>query len=215
MEKGGNERDGDLCMANVIGLSAAAAKSATPNKPSSQRLESSKSGETVKTVVVEEMSSGFIAGSDDTAKVPSLSLEIPLNSQGYSIINVARLLEAKYGFQTAHQRIEMSLAQALLNGRDEGSSDDDELSDFEEGDKADYSTSDREKAQEKSTVKKKKRTITERYDSNDPFIDDAEDVGDKVGHAATDGYFVFAGPLIQDFEKSTSTKGYICIAQML
>ena len=141
----------------------------------------------------------------------SVEFTTKLGSEGNNSVNVFRFLEEKYGLSFGGQRGGSSLAAAFLghterhdsSSESDEAQDDDDLAavvigtDGENGGADGNSGSAGNGEQRKSANKKKRKPAPEKYDSTDPFIDDAEDVAENVSRATRDGFFVYAGPLIQ------------------
>lgn len=148
------------------------------------------------------------------AEVPVIALNIPLldpknpqPGQAEVVINVLKLAEDKYGWNTIHPN-----AKSAIDMMDDILDDDDEGEDEEEEDVT--------VADEKANPLKKKEELTEeqlikrhetkmnrkvgKYDYEDPFIDDAELQWEEEITTTKEGFFVYWGPLVE--EKSASKK---------
>lgn len=55
-------------------------------------------------------------------------------------------------------------------------------------------------------VKRKRQTALDKYDVDDPFIDDSEALMEQVAAASKDGFFVYSGPLIAEGERANIDK---------
>lgn len=60
----------------------------------------------------------------------------------------------------------------------------------------------------KTPVKKRRRRAAgqDKYDVDDPFIDDSEALMEQVAAASKDGFFVYSGPLIAEGERAKIDK---------
>lgn len=147
-------------------------------------------------------------------EVPVIALNIPLldtknpqPGQAEVVINVLKLAEDKYGWNTIHPN-----AKSAIDLMDDILDDDDEGEDEEEEDVS--------VADEKANPLKKKEELTEeqlikrhetkmnrkvgKYDYEDPFIDDAELQWEEEITTTKEGFFVYWGPLVE--EKSATKK---------
>jgi hypothetical protein len=63
----------------------------------------------------------------------------------------------------------------------------------------------------KMPVKRRRRqNVADKYDVEDPFIDDSEALMEQVAAASKDGFFVYSGPLIAEGERAKIDK-YVLI----
>ena len=59
----------------------------------------------------------------------------------------------------------------------------------------------------KMPVKRRRRqNVADKYDVEDPFIDDSEALMEQVAAASKDGFFVYSGPLIAEGERAKIDK---------
>lgn len=151
---------------------------------------------------------------EPAVEVPVIALNIPLldpknpqPGQAEVVINVLKLAEDKYGWNTIHPN-----AKSAIDLMDDILDDDDEGEDEEEEDVS--------VADEKANPLKKKEELTEeqlikrhetkmnrkvgKYDYEDPFIDDVELQWEEEITTTKEGFFVYWGPLVE--EKSSSKK---------
>jgi HPC2 and ubinuclein domain len=143
----------------------------------------------------------------------SIRLHVPLNGATNVYINFASLAEKTYGpqiFDSKRVLGPQGFASSFLNhdrildtGSDSEAEDDEErtsekeMTDSVVGDAA------------KKVVKKKRRrrqNVADRYDVEDPFIDDSEALMEQVAAASKDGFFVYSGLLIAEGERAKIDK---------
>jgi hypothetical protein len=58
----------------------------------------------------------------------------------------------------------------------------------------------------KAPVMRKGQNVQDKYDVEDPFIDDSEALMEQVAAASKDGFFVYSGPLIAEGERAKIDK---------
>jgi len=133
-------------------------------------------------------------------------------------INFASLAEKTYGpeiFNSKRLLGPQGFASSFLNhdriletGSDSEAEDDDTPDAVAEGDAA----ADTEGAggagvgKKKPPVKRKRQNVQDKYDVEDPFIDDSEALMEQVAAASKDGFFVYSGPLIAEGERAKIDK---------
>jgi hypothetical protein len=128
-------------------------------------------------------------------------------------INFASLAEKTYGpeiFNSKRLLGPQGFASSFLNHDrilDTGS--DSEAEDDDASDKGeDVSAVDTDGAVgKKKPVKRRRRQAgADKYDVEDPFIDDSEALMEQVAAASKDGFFVYSGPLIAEGERAKIDK---------
>lgn len=140
-----------------------------------------------------------------------------MNGETNKYINFTRLAEAQYGWDALHPRLaaqrdrlaRVAAAGAALerNGSGKESGDDMSLDSEGEGEGSNVEMggmSDGRNGTGTDGGKKKpaKRKMKEdEYDKLDGFVDDTELLWDEQAAAATDGFFVYSGPLVPEGEK--------------
>ena len=163
-------------------------------------------------------------------QAPNIIVHVKLAKTDNNIINFAQIAEEKYGFAALHPRLaaqrerlaRVAAAGAILEkstnasraGRTStGDSGDDDVSvDIDrdtdnDGDLAGANAngggtganSGTDATGSKKTIRKRKG---EGYDQDDPFVDDSELAWEAQAVAVQDGYFVYAGPLVPEPEKT-------------
>ena len=92
-------------------------------------------------------------------------------------------------------------------GSDSEAEDDDAAPDVVEGEDA-ADTEGAGSVGKKTPVKKRRRrqNVADKYDVEDPFIDDSEALMEQVAAASKDGFFVYSGPLIAEGERAKIDK---------
>jgi hypothetical protein len=172
---------------------------------------------------------GVDSGKDVTAKGPNIVLHIDLKDPNNSVINFARLAEAKYGFDALYPRqaaqrkrlneiaargaaLERCASGSKFGGTSAGESGEDDISvDIDrdsdnDGDVAMSGINGGEAANsgtEGPEPKRRRKRKVEDYDQEDPFIDDSEQIWEQQAAASKDGFFVYCGPLVPEGEKPT------------
>jgi hypothetical protein len=132
-------------------------------------------------------------------------LHVPLNGSSNVYINFASLAEKTYGpeiFNSKRLLGPQGFASSFLNhdrildtGSDSEAEDDDASE--KEPEKGEVSATDT-----KTPVKRRRRQAgADKYDVEDPFIDDSEALMEQVAAASKDGFFVYSGPLIAEGER--------------
>lgn len=143
----------------------------------------------------------------------SIRLHVPLNGSSNVYINFASLAEKTYGpeiFNSKRLLGPQGFASSFLNHDrilDTGS--DSEAEDDDASDKGeDVSAVDTDGAAgKKKPVKRRRRQAgADKYDVEDPFIDDSEALMEQVAAASKDGFFVYSGPLIAEGERAKIDK---------
>ena len=131
-------------------------------------------------------------------------------------INFASLAEKTYGpeiFNSKRLLGPQGFASSFLNhdriletGSDSEAEDDDAPDAAEGEDAAD--TEGAGGAGKPTPVKKRRRrqNLADKYDVEDPFIDDSEALMEQVAAASKDGFFVYSGPLIAEGERAKIDK---------
>lgn len=160
--------------------------------------------------------SGLGGPADGTeSRAPTVVLSIPMNGEINKYVNFTRLAEEQYGWDALHPRLAAQrdrLARVAAAGaalERTGSSKDDsgdemsldsegEGSNVEMGGMSDGRTGTDGGA--KKVVRKRKMKEDE-YDKDDGFVDDSELLWEEQAAAATDGFFVYSGPLVPEIEK--------------
>ena len=142
----------------------------------------------------------------------SIRLHVPLNGSSNVYINFAALAESTYGpeiFNSKRVLGPQGFASSFLNhdrildtGSDSEAEDDDAASDKNE-DTMDTDTGGKKKAPVK---RRRRQAVADKYDVDDPFIDDSEALMEQVAAASKDGFFVYSGPLIAEGEKARIDK---------
>ena len=124
-------------------------------------------------------------------------------------INFASLAEKTYGpeiFNSKRLLGPQGFASSFLNHDrilDTGS--DSEAEDDDAGptsDKNEDAGETEDGGKKKTPVKRRRRqNVADKYDVEDPFIDDSEALMEQVAAASKDGFFVYSGPLIAEGER--------------
>jgi HPC2 and ubinuclein domain len=163
------------------------------------------------TDTVISISSSSIASSKSTpTSVPTVSapvkpplsirLHVPLHGATNVYINFASLAEKTYGpgIFNSKRLAPQGFASSFLNH--------DRILEGSESE-AEDSDEDTEAETDRKTPKKRKRAqVVDRYDVEDPFIDDSEALMEQVAAASKDGFFVYSGPLIAEGERAKIDK---------
>ncbi|KAH6682666.1 hypothetical protein B0J14DRAFT_130047 [Halenospora varia] len=147
-------------------------------------------------------------------RAPTVILNIPMNGEVNKIINFTRMAEERYGWDALHPRLaaqrdrlaRVAAAGAALerNGSSRDSGDDMSLDSEAEGSNVEMGgMSDARTGTDGGAKKvvKKRRMKEDEYDKDDAFVDDSELLWEEHAAAATDGFFVYSGPLQPEGEK--------------
>jgi hypothetical protein len=145
----------------------------------------------------------------------SIRLHVPLNGSSNVYINFASLAEKTYGpeiFNSKRLLGPQGFASSFLNhdrildtGSDGSEAEDDDAS--EKGDDPSAVETDAGGVKKKTPIKRKRRQAgADKYDVEDPFIDDSEALMEQVAAASKDGFFVYSGPLIAEGERAKIDK---------
>jgi len=103
-----------------------------------------------------------------------------------------------------HDRLLGTDSEAEAEADEDGGDDDDEpMEDATEEEGLDATKKRKKKA---VGTKRKRQTALDKYDVDDPFIDDSEALMDQVAAASKDGFFVYSGPLIAEGERAKIDK---------
>lgn len=161
--------------------------------------------------------------------IPLLDPKAPMPGQAEVVVNVLKLAEEKYGWNTIHPNAKsaIDLMDEMLDDEDEGADedDDDELQVVDEKGNT-LAQNEKNNAQnEKSNAQSKKKNndeLTEeqrarqhetrmnrkvgKYDYEDPFIDDEELQWEEEITTTKEGFFVYWGPLVEDRAATSTTK---------
>jgi len=98
-----------------------------------------------------------------------------------------------------HDRLLGTDSEAEAEADEEGADDEDEpVEDATEEEALDGTKKRKKKA---AGTKRKRQTALDKYDVDDPFIDDSEALMEQVAAASKDGFFVYSGPLIAEGER--------------
>jgi hypothetical protein len=146
----------------------------------------------------------------------SIRLHVPLNGSSNVYINFASLAEKTYGpeiFNSKRLLGPQGFASSFLNhdriletGSDSEAEDDDAPDVVVEGEDA-VDTEGGGVGKKKMPVKRRRRqNVADKYDVEDPFIDDSEALMEQVAAASKDGFFVYSGPLIAEGERAKIDK---------
>lgn len=129
-------------------------------------------------------------------------------------INFASLAEKTYGseiFNSKRLLGPQGFASSFLNhdrildtGSDSEAEDDDAAPGSDKNEDAvDTDATGKKKA---PTKKRRRNAVADKYDVDDPFIDDSEALMEQVAAASKDGFFVYSGPLIAEGERAKIDK---------
>lgn len=152
---------------------------------------------------------------ESVAEVPVIALNIPLlnpnNPQpgkAEVVINVLKLSEDKYGWNTIHPNAKsaIDLMDDILDDDEEGEEEEDE--DVSVADEKAIAVKKKEELTEEQLIKRHETKMNRKvgkYDFDDPFIDDAELQWEEEITTTKEGFFVYWGPLVE--EKSATKKG--------
>lgn len=153
--------------------------------------------------------------------IPLLDPKAPMPGQAEVVVNVLKLAEDKYGWNTIHPNAKsaIDLMDEMLDDEDEGADEDDD-DELQVVDEKGNSLSQSEKGS--STKKKNNDELTEeqrarqhetrmnrkvgKYDYEDPFIDDEELQWEEEITTTKEGFFVYWGPLVEDRATTSTTK---------
>lgn len=160
------------------------------------------------------MQLGGIGGGDGDGtefRAPTVILDIPMNGDVNKIINFTRMAEERYGWDALHPRLaaqrdrlaRVAAAGAALerNGSGRDSGDDMSLDSEAEGSNVEMGGMSDGRVGTDGGAKKvprKRRMKEDEYDKDDGFVDDSELLWEEQAAAATDGFFVYSGPLIPE-----------------
>ncbi|TVY31703.1 Histone promoter control protein [Lachnellula subtilissima] len=138
-----------------------------------------------------------------------------MNGEVNKIINFTRMAEDRYGWDALHPRLaaqrdrlaRVAAAGAALerngSGRDSGDDmsldSDAEGSNVEMGGMSDGRTGTDGGAKK---IPRKRKMKEDDYDKDDGFVDDTELLWEEQAAAATDGFFVYSGPLVPEGDKA-------------
>jgi HPC2 and ubinuclein domain len=150
------------------------------------------------------------------SRAPTIVLHIPMNGETNRYVNFSRLAEERYGWEALHPRLaaqrerlaRVAAAGAALEKNSTHKESGDEMSlDISEGE-GDGSNvemggmSDGRTGTDGGKKPTKKRKMKEdEYDKDDGFVDDSELLWEEQAAASKDGFFVYSGPLVPEFEK--------------
>lgn len=142
-----------------------------------------------------------------------INIEITLDRKGGNVVNIAQEIMRKYGKdalnpKAAAHRERLLQVAAAANRLEQGSGDEmsvdlsdaDNDSNVEMGGMGDDKSTAGETANG-DKVKKRRRRKVEDYDKEDDFIDDTEMAWQEQAAVATDGFFVYSGPLLREEEQ--------------
>ncbi|TVY49197.1 Histone promoter control protein [Lachnellula occidentalis] len=138
-----------------------------------------------------------------------------MNGEVNKIINFTRMAEDRYGWDALHPRLaaqrdrlaRVAAAGAALerNGSGRDSGDDMSLDSDAEGSNVEMGGMSDGRTGTDGGVKKiprKRKMKEDDYDKDDGFVDDTELLWEEQAAAATDGFFVYSGPLVPEGEKA-------------
>ena len=177
----------------------------------------------------------------DDEKAPNIVLTIDLQGQNNRVINFARMAEEKYGFAALYPRLaaqkerlarvaaagallEKSATGGKLAGTSAGESGDEDMSvDIDrdsdnDGDIAmsglngDPGTAANSGTDGSKPKIRKPRKKVDKYDEDDPFVDDSEMAWEAQQAASKDGFFVYCGPLVPEGEKPALQRWVILLS---
>lgn len=143
----------------------------------------------------------------------SIRLHVPLNGSSNVYINFASLAEKTYGpeiFNSKRLLGPQGFASSFLNhdrildtGSDSEAEDDDAS---EKGEDVSAVDTDGAAGKKKPVKRRRRQAGADKYDVEDPFIDDSEALMEQVAAASKDGFFVYSGPLIAEGERAKIDK---------
>ncbi|TVY87776.1 Histone promoter control protein [Lachnellula willkommii] len=158
---------------------------------------------------------GGAPGDGTEFRAPTVILNIPMNGEANKIINFTRMAEDRYGWDALHPRLaaqrdrlaRVAAAGAALerNGSGRDSGDDMSLDSDAEGSNVEMGGMSDGRTGTDGGVKKiprKRKMKEDDYDKDDGFVDDTELLWEEQAAAATDGFFVYSGPLVPEGEKA-------------
>jgi len=198
----------------------------TPSTPAPKQVVQPSSGSAI-TISSSTVSS---SKSTPTSAVPvqpvkqpkSIRLHVPLNGSSNVYINFASLAEKTYGseiFNSKRLLGPQGFASSFLNhdrildtGSDSEAEDDDAS---EKGDDVSAVETDGAAGKKKPVKRRRRQAGADKYDVEDPFIDDSEALMEQVAAASKDGFFVYSGPLIAEGERAKIDKYIPNISKML
>ena len=147
-------------------------------------------------------------------RAPTVVLNIPLHGETNKYINFTRLAEEQYGWDALHPRLaaqrdrlaRVAAAGAALerNGSNRESGDEMSLDSGDEGSNVEMGGMSDGRTGTDGGVKKvvrKRKMKEDDYDKDDGFVDDSELLWEEQAAAATDGFFVYSGPLVPEVAK--------------
>lgn len=165
---------------------------------------------------------GGAPGDGTEFRAPTVILNIPMNGEVNKIINFTRMAEDRYGWDALHPRLaaqrdrlaRVAAAGAALerngSGRDSGDDmsldSDDGGSNIEMGGMSDGRTGTDGGVKK---VPRKRKMKEDEYDKDDGFVDDSELLWEEQAAAATDGFFVYSGPLVPEGDKPPVETRYV------
>lgn len=151
--------------------------------------------------------------------IPLLDPKAPMPGQAEVVVNVLKLAEDKYGWNTIHPNAKsaIDLMDEMLDDEDEGADedDDDELQVVDEkgNSLSEKGSSTKKKNNDELTEEQRARQHETRmnrkvgkYDYEDPFIDDEELQWEEEITTTKEGFFVYWGPLVEDRATTSTTK---------
>lgn len=145
--------------------------------------------------------------------IPLLDPKAPLPGQAEVVVNVLKLAEEKYGWNTIHPNAKsaIDLMDEILDDDDDGADedDDDELQVVDEKGNALPKKKNNEELTEEQLMRQHETRMNRKvgkYDYEDPFIDDEELQWEEEITTTKEGFFVYWGPLVEDRSSSTNTK---------
>lgn len=168
---------------------------------------------------------GGAPGDGTEFRAPTVILNIPMNGEVNKIINFTRMAEDRYGWDALHPRLaaqrdrlaRVAAAGAALerNGSGRDSGDDMSLDSDAEGSNVEMGGMSDGRTGTDGGVKKiprKRKMKEDDYDKDDGFVDDTELLWEEQAAAATDGFFVYSGPLVPEGEKAPVELRYVSIS---
>jgi hypothetical protein len=199
----------------------ATATVAAPATPTTKQFIPPSSGSAItissSTVSSSKSTPASVAPAIPIKQPKSIRLHVPLNGSSNVYINFASLAEKTYGpeiFNSKRLLGPQGFASSFLNhdrildtGSDSEAEDDDAPNsekNLEEGETPDGAAGG---VGAKKPVKRRRRqNVADKYDVEDPFIDDSEALMEQVAAASKDGFFVYSGPLIAEGERAKIDK---------
>lgn len=170
---------------------------------------------------------GGAPGDGTEFRAPTVILNIPMNGEVNKIINFTRMAEDRYGWDALHPRLaaqrdrlaRVAAAGAALerNGSGRDSGDEMSLDSGDEGSNVEMGGMSDGRTGDDGGVKKiprKRKMKEDDYDKDDGFVDDSELLWEEQAAAATDGFFVYSGPLVPEGEKPPLELRYVLIRSL-